>query len=496
MTLAKRTVYIVSAGFFGLFLAFSSAQGLATSLNGDLGTICLAALYIVFTLACIPAPKLVNYLGPKNSMIIGAVPYLLMVLSFLNPGWYTSLPAHALVGVGASILWSSQGIIIGRSALAHAKETNKPVSAVTSAFNSLFYTFYNLNGMSGLALSALVLTLIGDGPRDILYIILSALGALGIIVLFWVPNEQPVSTSSTSDSIADTSLLHAEVFENDITPFDSSISINETVPTKDATAGSNAVPDVTVLDTLKLIVSDGKMSLLIPILIYSGMSYAFLVGDYTRYAGTKMLGPNFTSMILAIFYLSNSISTYISGKAAGTGFGRWGLIIVGSLSHILFLLFFCMWDIPENYQSTTVDGKTEHQQLVEPLLQHYIFAFVGAIFFAIGDSVWHAQLPAILQTFYTESRQKTSAAMANLKLFQSMGNALQFVIGLLLQSQINLKMYILAIVLTFGFCGVMYLHTTHTSIDQQPESTLRITNSINDDANAYDVAEGDDAVLY
>ncbi len=50
----------LTAGFFFLFLAFSAAQGLSTTLSGDLGSVCLGVLYATFALVCIPAPKLVR----------------------------------------------------------------------------------------------------------------------------------------------------------------------------------------------------------------------------------------------------------------------------------------------------------------------------------------------------------------------------------------------------------------------------------------------------
>lgn len=55
-----RSILPLTGGFFCLFLAFNAAQGLSTSLSGDLGSVCLGVLYATFALVCIPAPKLVN----------------------------------------------------------------------------------------------------------------------------------------------------------------------------------------------------------------------------------------------------------------------------------------------------------------------------------------------------------------------------------------------------------------------------------------------------
>ena len=43
----------------------------------------ITALYVAFTVLCVPAPTIVACLGPKVSMIVGAVPYAGVLLSHL-----------------------------------------------------------------------------------------------------------------------------------------------------------------------------------------------------------------------------------------------------------------------------------------------------------------------------------------------------------------------------------------------------------------------------
>lgn len=83
----QRLVYIQSLAFFLIFGAFNSSQSLAGSLPAPpgLAPFQFMALYGAFTLACIPAPKLVSLLGPKRSMLLGGLPYLGLIVSFLSP---------------------------------------------------------------------------------------------------------------------------------------------------------------------------------------------------------------------------------------------------------------------------------------------------------------------------------------------------------------------------------------------------------------------------
>lgn len=47
-------------------------------------------------------------------MVAGAVPYVLVVLTNLKPDYWYSLPTYALLGIGAAILWTGEGVRCGR----------------------------------------------------------------------------------------------------------------------------------------------------------------------------------------------------------------------------------------------------------------------------------------------------------------------------------------------------------------------------------------------
>ena len=83
-------------------MAFNTAQSLATSLPGgpeNLGYVSLGALYATFTVASFFVPPWINYLGPKWAMVLGGIPYVLMVGATLRPSYYLSVPMNVLVGL-------------------------------------------------------------------------------------------------------------------------------------------------------------------------------------------------------------------------------------------------------------------------------------------------------------------------------------------------------------------------------------------------------------
>lgn len=104
------SVLRLSIGFFMVFCAFNTTQALETTVLTDkqLAFATLCAIYAVFTTMTIVSPKIVSVLGPRLSMALGAVPYVLLVFANISPMWGTLLPASAGVGLGAAVLWTGQ----------------------------------------------------------------------------------------------------------------------------------------------------------------------------------------------------------------------------------------------------------------------------------------------------------------------------------------------------------------------------------------------------
>ena len=76
-----------------------------------------------------------------------------------------------------------------------------------------------------------------------------------------------------------------------------------------------------------------------------------------------------------------------------------------------------------------------------------LLLFAASGLHAIGDAVWETQLPAVLQTIFTEDGDK-AAAMANLKMWQSLGVSVLFAMSfgssLALQSTAQLALLVVA----------------------------------------------------
>lgn len=92
--------------------------------------------------------------------------------------------------------------------------------------------------------------------------------------------------------------------------------------------------------------------------------------------------------------------------------------------------------------------------------------------FSIGDAVWKGQVVAVLQTYFRRSEHKLAAAMANSKLFQSLGYALQFGIGGITAGtwSSSARALMLLVVLLVAAACMITLHTRVASMDKDPDN--------------------------
>ena len=147
-------------------MAFNTVQALLSTVLTDkhLAFVALALIYGAFSSFTIVAPKIVSVLGPQLAMVLGAVPYVVLVFVNIDPSpswapWGALLlPASAAVGVGAAILWTGQGIYMSRCAIREATLTGESVDSVTGRLNGYFWTAFQFNGAVGTLIAGVLRT--------------------------------------------------------------------------------------------------------------------------------------------------------------------------------------------------------------------------------------------------------------------------------------------------------------------------------------------------
>merc|ERR1712070_1288936 len=93
-----------------------------------------------------------------------------------------------------------------------------------------------------------------------------------------------------------------------------------------------------------------------------------------------------------------------------------------------------------------------------------------AMLAACGDAFWTPGPPQILQSFFAESN--LLATMAAYKALQSLGFAIQFVLGAALHDQVGVRNGILLCFLVLAFISVMSLDLFKQRLDVQTQAPL------------------------
>ena len=501
--------------FFVNFVAFNAAQSLNGSVAAPAGLASaqFCAIYITFGLFCIPAPKLLSYIGPKLAMTLGVASYVGLMLAFLAPPvcedgsahvcwsaqsiWILRMATAVLIGLGAPILWTGQGVYLGRLASHEASrllqiemlQTNNAPSAEKAAdvkgrtlkrFNGVFFTIFQLSGATGLVGSSLVLVLVqSNSATTYLFLGLSACtiaSFVGIIAL--LPPLPPISDDASSSAAA------IEQQGDPTIVASSSVAPPDDKPKKE--------DDVTILSTLHLCL-DLRMALIAPNILYNGLSLGYAWFFYNTFVFNTALGTSFVGFGAALGYLANAISTTTMSKIASR-YGQLVTMIVATFVQAAFYVLMLWYHVepiqcnpsgcgddtsgpcwrmpPTNGSSTTLSSSSSssagagafplgcnqtlpsscaicaaytadagqecdgeggwkqcqwlHGDALKPSMVDVIFMLVMICAFNLGDAVWESQVPAVLQALFDEASGNQPAAMANLKLWQSLGIGIMF----------------------------------------------------------------------
>eukprot|EP00039_Didymoeca_costata_P031551 m.35251 g.35251 ORF g.35251 m.35251 type:complete len:596 (-) comp8863_c0_seq1:474-2261(-) len=191
-------VLMLSFSFLLLFTAFQTTQILAAKLIGDLGSISVGLIYVTFALGGFFAPAICRNIGPQTSMFIGGITYVFFVASLTYMITPVVLVASFFIGIGASILWTGQGMTISLN----TTEQNK------TTYNSLYWGIFNLCLVPGNLAAHFILkpgkssnTTKHDPlhdmvtgwtfPDSVLFLALAVCGALGCAIFLLIRKPDP-----------------------------------------------------------------------------------------------------------------------------------------------------------------------------------------------------------------------------------------------------------------------------------------------------------------
>jgi hypothetical protein len=423
-------------------------------------------------------------------MFIGAIPYALLVFSYAVPldGWDRlplSLPFCILVGISASVLWTGQGIYFGRASVRNSMETGEAVEAVTSRLNGTFWSVFQLTGLSGLAIASLVQLSMGkdnfEKANQDLFMGLGVASGLGVLVFIALPAQPPMTKKEAAaekrarDAPSSSPLELEKLGEAELRHRhggDSAAVEPDEPDTPDTVGGP------TLMSTLRLLYSSRQMQLMLPLIIYNGMSLGWFFTEfplfYAPQTGRALMSHDMVGFVQGTFYFCNSIFCFVFGRLIQR-YGRRVFVQFAALAAVVFYIIMLLLETATPlapYEDGVANGGT------------VAMVFFMSIFFAVGDSVWESQIPAILMsTTFFESEEDRDAGQssksagvplpssaphelvcADLKMWQSFGFAIQLGLSVLVQSLVAKTVILTAMIVVAVSC-VLYMDARVRPVD-------------------------------
>ena len=258
------------------FTAYSGLQNLEASLVPDIGVYSLAAITGGGLISCIVAPAVIEYIGAKGALIASWICLAIFVGANYYPKPYVLLPGAAIEGISTGLMWTAQGAFVTTIAMEYSTIIQDSLDAVLSRFFGIFCMAFQSTQIWGNIISSAVL------------------------------HEEPPPSNSTNHT-APPSYCGA-----DDCPWDNknhkssgpdlpqwrvytliSIYLGFTVigliitvfllkPIKSGGPKSDVSIGRQLLSTLRLLVTNLNMTLLVPLSIWTGMEQVILFAEFTK----------------------------------------------------------------------------------------------------------------------------------------------------------------------------------------------------------------------
>ncbi|XP_052068663.1 UNC93-like protein MFSD11 [Mytilus californianus] len=432
-------IVMLGIAFMLLFTAFQTSSMAEQSVissakadskgtfNGD-GYTSLCIIYVVFSLGNWIAPPVVDAIGPKITMLIGAVMYCLFILQFLKPMTWALYLGSVLVGFGAAILWTAQGNFLTINSDSDTVARNSGIFWALLQCSLLFgniYSYFVLKGSANIT----------SGERTKLYTALSGAAVAGTLCFLFLRNKR---TSDVNDLV---NLPKSTESSDPSLNTESSLNIDKNVK-KDS-------PLQSIVRSFHLL-KTREMLLLSVAIAYTGIELTFFSGVYGTCISNNAHFGDEAKGLLGISGMFIGAGEILGGGIFGlfgkrtNRHGRDPIVVLGYILHMaaFFLIFI---NLPSESPLKLSNEATY-------LVSNKYIAILCSFLLGFGDSSFNTQLYSILGFMFPED---SSPAFALFKFVQSIAAAAGFFYSdyLILQWQL-LILVVLGTVGTYCFCLV------------------------------------------
>eukprot|EP00040_Diaphanoeca_grandis_P013957 m.70554 g.70554 ORF g.70554 m.70554 type:complete len:603 (+) comp24242_c0_seq1:111-1919(+) len=382
----------IAFAFLLLFTAFQTTQMLASSLIGALGQYSLALVYVFFTIGGFFAPAICGRLGARLGMFIGALTYVIYVASLIYLIVPVVLVTSALIGCGAGVLWTSQGMMMTMS----TNNNNK------TKYNSMFWGIFNLCVLPGNIAGHYIL--LNEKPSNAT----STGGPFDKLVIGWTNPNSELFMLLTIIGGAGAGLM---------------MLVRQPDPSRGTPATVDKRSALKQIQATCALVFDQKMMCLIPIFTFTGVAMTMWASWFTRQMYKTEIGLVMCAFGVAEFIGGMTIGRFVEayGRNAGLVFGATCGLTAMVLTYVASedLASYC----------------TEHSVLMTaaPCKEYtsYALFYVASGLYGFMDCTFQSVAAAICATSFNATGNSTDA-WALFRTFQAGGAAICFFISPLL----------------------------------------------------------------
>ncbi|XP_011209687.1 UNC93-like protein MFSD11 [Bactrocera dorsalis] len=381
-------ILFMSLAFFTIFFAFQTTASLQKKIlrtehqkehsfeNSAFTS--LGIYYFVFAATCWFVPPLVAVVGPRWSLVIGTITYLLFIVHFYHPFEWLLYSLNITLGVGSAIIYITQGNYIAR---------NSDDSSVTRN-SGIFLTFQQASYM----ISAILLYFkyanveeIEDMDRYIIMSVLTFICIIGLVMLFFL--RLPQSNQSIDKE----------------------------------THNSCSAVFVTIRDNIMLLL-ERDMLLLVVLFFYTGLVQAFYNGVYgpaMSFTQNLNMQPDELSFTGYILKGCGGFLGSLFFAILGDMTIRWGRDVFMYLAGVFHLFTFII--IYLNIPNESSFGENQAASIIDP--PNFYLAIACSFLYGLGAAFYTVHIYSMLAgAFVAES----TAGFGIYKFFQCLGCALAY----------------------------------------------------------------------
>ncbi|XP_077996346.1 protein unc-93 homolog A-like [Glandiceps talaboti] len=391
-----KNLLVLGFVFMLVFTAFNGLQNLQSTINqsAGVGVISLSTIYACFIVSCLLAPNIIDKLGSRLTMVYSITFYALYAAANLFYSAWVLIPASALLGLAAGPLWTSQGSYLTTLATRYSEVTTQSRESAISYLNGVFYMLFLSSQIWGNLISSYIL--FGGSNFDV-----SNFPGRFCGNNYCPGRDLPGGASPIGSDYKTVNVLLSVYFGSTVVGYIILRFMLDDLPNKPCSEKNGSIGGLARLTTALRLLKEQSFYLLVPLMMLSGVSMAFVYGDFTQAFITCSLGVHHIGYIMLAYGVVQAVSSFIFGRIMEY-VGRFTLFTLGGACLFGLLAAMSTWE-PE---------KGDVNLLV-----------TVAAMWGLVDAIWQTQVSSMLGVVFPNNQE---SAFSNYRLWQSLGAAMTF----------------------------------------------------------------------